>query len=134
MPILALMFGVRDAIPILTVAQLIGNGSRVWFNRPQLELPVVAWFALGGVPAAMIGGFLFASAPIALLTRLLGLFLITTAVYRHFGKSSHYDSASWICCVGSRNELPFGIIGQYRTDHDSVFLGLWTRERQSHRH
>ena len=82
------MFGVRDAIPILTVAQLIGNGSRVWFNRRQLELPVVAWFALGGVPAAMIGGFLFASAPIALLTRLLGLFLIMTAVYRHFGRSS----------------------------------------------
>ena len=88
MPILVLMFGIRDAIPILTVAQLIGNGSRVWFNRPQLELPVFAWFALGGIPAALFGGFLFASAPIALLTRLLGLFLITTAVYRHFGKSS----------------------------------------------
>jgi uncharacterized membrane protein YfcA len=88
MPILVIMFGVRDAIPILTVAQLIGNGSRAWFNRRQIELPVVGWFALGGVPAALIGGVLFASAPIGFLIRLLGFFLIITVVYRHLGKSS----------------------------------------------
>lgn len=44
LPILVLIFGIRDAIPILTVAQLIGNGSRVWFNRRELALPVVSWF------------------------------------------------------------------------------------------
>jgi uncharacterized protein len=88
MPILVLMFGVRDAIPILTVAQLIGNASRVWFNRHELELPVVGWFAIGGVPAAFIGGLLFASAPLSFLIRLLGLFLIITVVYRHVGKAS----------------------------------------------
>ncbi len=86
LPLLVLIFGVRDAIPILTVAQLIGNLSRVWFNRRELELPVVAWFALGGVPAALIGGFLFASAPLGLLARLLGIFLIGVVVYRHIGK------------------------------------------------
>ena len=88
LPGLVLVFGVRDAIPILTVAQLIGNLSRVWFNRRELDLPVVGWFALGGVPAALIGGFLFASAPLALLTRLLGIFLIAVVVCRHTGKSS----------------------------------------------
>jgi len=88
MPILVSMFGVRDAIPILTVAQLIGNASRVWFNRHELELPVVGWFAVGGVPAALVGGFFFASAPVSFLMRLLGLFLIMTVVYRHIGKAS----------------------------------------------
>ena len=29
LPVLVCSFGVREAIPILTVAQLIGNGSRV---------------------------------------------------------------------------------------------------------
>jgi uncharacterized protein len=88
MPILVFMFGVRDAIPILTVAQLIGNASRVWFNRDELELPVVGWFAVGGVPAALIGGMLFASAPVSFLMKLLGLFLVMTVVYRHVGKAS----------------------------------------------
>ena len=86
LPALVLVFGVRDAIPILTVAQLIGNLSRVWFNHRDLDFPVVGRFALGGVPAALIGGFLFASAPLSFLTRLLGIFLITVVVYRHAGK------------------------------------------------
>ena len=83
LPILVASFGMREAIPILTVAQLIGNGSRVWFNRRELDWRVVAWFAVGGIPLALIGGMLFARAPIPLLSRLLGLFLILVVVWRH---------------------------------------------------
>ena len=83
LPVLVVAFGVRDAVPILTVAQLIGNGSRVWFNRDQLDLRVVGWFAAGGVPLAALGGLLFARAPLPALTRLLGLFLLLVVVWRH---------------------------------------------------
>ncbi len=86
LPILVAVFGVRDAIPILTVIQLIGNGSRVWFNRYELSLPVVGWFALGSIPAALIGGLLFASVPLSALTKLLGVFFIAIVVYRHMAK------------------------------------------------
>lgn len=83
LPVLVVVFGVREAIPILTVAQLIGNGSRVWFNRREVNLRVVAWFALGGIPMALIGGYLFAKAPLSALTRLLGAFLLLIVVWRH---------------------------------------------------
>src|SRR5512147_2021198 len=83
LPVLVATFGVREAIPILTVAQLIGNGSRVWFNRRHLDWRVVAWFALGGLPTALLGGLLFARAPLAALTRILGVFLILIVVWRH---------------------------------------------------
>jgi uncharacterized membrane protein YfcA len=82
LPALVVAFGVRDAVPILTVAQLIGNGSRVWFNRDQLDLRVVGWFAAGGVPLAFLGGLLFARAPLSALTRLLGLFLLLIVAWR----------------------------------------------------
>lgn len=82
LPVLVAVFGVRDAIPILTVAQLIGNGSRVWFNRTELDLGVVRWFALGGIPAALLGGALFATAPLSALTRLLGAFLLSVVAWR----------------------------------------------------
>jgi uncharacterized membrane protein YfcA len=86
LPMLVAVFGVREAIPILTVAQLIGNGSRVWFNRHELDWRVVAWFALGGVPMALAGGLLFARAPLAALTRVLGAFLILIVALRHLPK------------------------------------------------
>ena len=88
LPFLVATFGVREAIPILTMAQLAGNGSRVWFNRRELDWRVVGWFALGGVPLAVIGGFFFAKAPISGLTRLLGLFLIAIVIGRHIRRSA----------------------------------------------
>jgi|SRR5947209_2947041 len=83
LPALVAAFGVREAIPILTVAQLIGNGSRVWFNRRELDWRVVGWFAVGGVPMALLGGILFAKAPLTALTRALGAFLLLVVVWRH---------------------------------------------------
>jgi uncharacterized membrane protein YfcA len=88
LPLLVVLFGVRDAIPILTVAQLIGNLSRVVFNRDKVDVKVVGWFALGGIPAAILGGLLFASAPLSFLIRLLGVFLLAVVVYRHVGNAA----------------------------------------------
>ena len=88
LPVLVLAFGVRSAVPILTVAQLIGNASRVWFNRREVSYRVVGWFALGGVPAALVGGLLFAEVPGTLLTRLLGAFLLFVVGYRRWRKGN----------------------------------------------
>lgn len=83
LPVLVWAFDVRDAIPILTVVQMIGNGSRVWFNRRELALPVVGWFALGAIPLAVLGAATLANTPTPLLRRLLGAFLLFTVAYRH---------------------------------------------------
>jgi Predicted permeases len=86
LPALVALFGIREAIPILTVAQLIGNGARVWFNRRDLDWAVVGWFAIGAVPLGLIGGYIFATAPLSALTRLLGVFLLFTVLWRHLRK------------------------------------------------
>ena len=83
LPAIVAVFGIREAIPILTVAQLIGNASRVWFNRRELDWRVVGWFALGAVPLGLLGGYLFAKAPLVALTRLLGAFLLLVVLWRH---------------------------------------------------
>ena len=83
LPVLTLVYGVRDAIPILTVAQLVGNGSRAWFNRHEVDRAVVRWYSVGAVPLALLGGYLFAVAPAGFLTRVLGLFLIAVVIWRH---------------------------------------------------
>ena len=89
LPVLTLAFGVRDAIPILTVAQLIGNGSRVWFNRHEFDLRVVGWYSLGAVPLALVGGYAFAVTPFSALTRLLGAFLVLVVVWRRWRRAAY---------------------------------------------
>jgi uncharacterized membrane protein YfcA len=82
LPVLVAFVGVRDAVPAYTLAQFLGNLSRVWFNRKQIEPQVVKWFALGAVPMAIVGGLLFVRTGDQTLTRLLGAFLLATVVWR----------------------------------------------------
>lgn len=83
LPLVTLAFGVRDAVPILTVAMLIGNAGRVWANRKEVNVAVARWFLLGAVPAALAGGLVFVSAPTSLLVRLLGAFFLLEVGLRH---------------------------------------------------
>lgn len=112
LPVLVLLFGARAAIPILTVAQLIGNGSRVWFNRRELDWPVVGWFALGGVPMALVGGWLFAVAPLQFLVRLLGAFLLLVVVWRHLRphRAAPFP-APWFAGIGAGASFLSALLG-----------------------
>ncbi|MGW2056260.1 TSUP family transporter [Streptomyces sp. NPDC001840] len=67
---------------MLTVAQLASNGSRVWFNRHEIDRRLVGVFAYGAVPAAAAGAWLFATAPLPALTRLIGVFLLAMVAWR----------------------------------------------------
>lgn len=112
LPILVVVFGVRDAVPILTVAQLFGNASRVWFNRRELSYRVVGWFALGGVPAALVGGMVFAKAPGSILTRLLGLFLLLTVVYRRWRRGNvHKIPLRGFAALGAVSSFLSALVG-----------------------
>ena len=112
LPILVWAVGVRDAVPLLTVAQLMGNLSRVWFNRGELSLPVVNRFALGAVPAAAVGGVIFATAPAEVLVRVLGFFLLLTVGYRHspWGKNTRIALNGFLP-LGTASGLISAIVG-----------------------
>jgi uncharacterized membrane protein YfcA len=84
LPVLVVLFGVRDAVPAYTLAQFLGNLSRVSFNRKEIEPRVVKWFALGAVPMAVVGGLLFVRTEDQTLTRLLGAFLLATVIWRRW--------------------------------------------------
>jgi uncharacterized membrane protein YfcA len=37
LPAFVAVLGTRDAVAVLTVVQLASNGSRVWFNRAEVD-------------------------------------------------------------------------------------------------
>ena len=102
LPVMVLFFGVREAIPILTIANLVSNLSRVAFNRREIVLPVVGWFSLGAIPLALTGAVLFTLTPPGLLTRGLGVFLLGTVAWRRLSpRPPRLERAAWFVPLGA---------------------------------
>ncbi len=102
MPVLVLYFGIQDATVLVTVANLAANVSRTVFNRRELDLKVVAWFALGAVPLSVLGTWLFTISPPETLTRLLGAFMLGVVIWRRLKPHPPpRRSAAWFLPVGA---------------------------------
>lgn len=55
LPVLSLVFGPKAAIPIMAVASIAGNASRVVAWRRQISLRAFACYSVTAVPAAVMG-------------------------------------------------------------------------------
>ena len=86
LPVLALTYGLRASVPILTVSVLMGNASRVYFNRRELDLKLVAWFSAGSLPFALLGSFVYVNLPTFWIRKGIGFFLILCVIFRHLHK------------------------------------------------
>ena len=112
LPVLVVYFGIRDAVPILTIANLVANASRSVINRKQIAAPVVGWFALGTVPMALAGAYLFTVATPEVLTRLLGALLIGIGVWRQLRPiPPAIRSARWFLPIGAVFGFLEGVLG-----------------------
>lgn len=82
LPLVAWAIGIRSAVPVLTVTMLIGNLSRIWWSRGDIDRAVVIRFVAGAVPATALGTTLYAGMPADWLGRFAGVFLIASVPLR----------------------------------------------------
>ena len=82
LPLMAWVGGVRAAVPVLTVTMLVGNLSRIWWSRGEIDRAVVIRFALGAMPATALGTALYAGASSEGLGRIVGAFLVLSVPLR----------------------------------------------------
>ena len=80
LPVLVWFYGPDVAVPVIAIFQLIGTFSRVWLSRDSINWKVVAWFAAGSTPFAILGSFLFIAADTDLLIRGMGGGMIALVV------------------------------------------------------
>jgi uncharacterized protein len=112
LPVLVSIFGVREAIPMYAVANLIGNLSRVGFNWPLIEFRVFAWFCVGAIPLAVLGSWLFTRIPDPGLLKLLGAFLLLSVLARRvFPVLRQRFRAFWFAPIGGVFSLISAIVG-----------------------
>jgi uncharacterized membrane protein YfcA len=111
LPVFTALFGLRVAVPMLTLTQLASNGSRVWLNRTGIRWRLVAWFSLGAVPLAAVGGLLLAHAPLSALQRVLGLFLIAVVGWRRWHPHPRPPADRAFAAVGAASGLGSALLG-----------------------
>jgi len=76
MPVLVILFGPREAVPIMAVAALLANASRalVWWR--EVDWRAVAAYSAAGVPAAALGASTLLTIPERWIEITMGLFFL----------------------------------------------------------
>jgi uncharacterized membrane protein YfcA len=83
LPVLVHSFGPRQAVPIMAVAAVIANFSRVLAWWREVDWKAVAAYALTGVPAAALGARTLLVLPAHTVEIALGVFFLAMIPVRH---------------------------------------------------
>jgi uncharacterized membrane protein YfcA len=67
MPVLVLVFGPREAVPIMAIAALMANLSRVVVWRREIDWRAAGAYAATGIPGAALGAGTLVALPPALI-------------------------------------------------------------------
>jgi hypothetical protein len=113
LPVLVWVFGVREAIPILTISQVLSTVSRVALHRDALNWPVVRNFVIGGLPFSVLGALFFVSIDTQVLVRILGVMMLLFVVYTKLPIGRNFKMRLW-------GFVPLGSA----TGFGSAFLGI----------
>lgn len=82
LPILTNIVGIEAAVPILTIGQIFGNASRIWFGRHELNWKPIIFFLLTAIPLSVLGSYLFTEIDSNKIKTGIGVFLILLVIYR----------------------------------------------------
>jgi len=83
LPVFSFFIGVKKAVPILTIAWMMGNFSRAGFGYKEIRWRPVIYFCIGALPAAVIGARMFVELSSALILKAIGIFLLGVVILRH---------------------------------------------------
>lgn len=124
LPILANIVGIKEAVPVLTIAQLFGNGSRFWFGRHQLKWKPVLYFLAGSIPLSILGSYMYADFKADWLFKWIGVFLILVVVYRRLNINKIRGGYAGMILGGAITGFLSGIAGSAGPMGAAFFLGL----------
>jgi len=84
MPLLVVMFGPRQAVPIMAVAAIMGNLGRVLAWRRDIDWRACGAYCTTAVPGAMIGVRLLLTIPPGVAETALGVFFLSLIPVRRW--------------------------------------------------
>jgi uncharacterized membrane protein YfcA len=123
LPLLTHSVGVAAAVPLLTLAQLVGNLSRVAFGYREIRWTPLLLFLMTALPASALGAFWFAHLPNGLVVRALGVAILLFVALRLVGVMLK-PSRRVLLVGGAVVGLLSGLVGSAGLLGAAIFLSL----------
>jgi uncharacterized membrane protein YfcA len=95
LPVLVHSFGPKQAVPIMAIAALMANLSRVLAWWREVDWKAVAAYAITGVPAAALGARTLLALPPRIIEVSLGLFFLAMIPVRHLLVRWQWKARLW---------------------------------------
>ena len=95
MPALVLVFGPREAVPIMAIASIMANASRVAAWWREVDWRVTAAYSATGIPAAALGAKTLLTLSPGVVEMALGVFFIGMIPVRRWMARQHWTLALW---------------------------------------
>src|SRR5476651_2264556 len=84
MPVLVYQYGPKQAVPIMAVAALMSNFSRILAWWREVDWRACAAYSITGIPAAALGARTLLALPARAVDISIGVFLIAMVPVRHW--------------------------------------------------
>lgn len=124
LPILSQAVGAKAAVPILTVAQLLGNLSRAGFGWKSIAWRPAALFCAGAIPACIVGARVYIAIPAGAFPRLIGILLLGFIGLGHTPLSRAFPRGRLMLLAGVLVGFLSGVAGSVGPLGAAAFLGL----------
>jgi len=124
LPVLTSIVGVKSAVPILTIGQIFGNASRVWWGRHELKWKPIIFFLLTAIPLTILGSYLFTDIDSDKIKIGIGVFLIILVIYRRTKIEKIELGESGMLIGGGLTGFLSGLAGSAGPLGAAFFLGL----------
>ena len=124
LPLLVLFVGPAQAVPLLTVAQLIGNISRAGFGFSEINWKPVGLFLLAAIPFAVLGAYSFIQLPKEIVTRVIGLTIFVFVLLKYFDIFEFRKSTLLLLTGGGVVGFVSGLVGSAGPLSAAIFFSL----------
>src|SRR6516165_8324572 len=100
MPVLIYEYGPKQAVPIMAVASVMANLSRILAWWRDVDWRACAAYSVTGVPAAALGARTLLALPSHTVDLAIGLFLIAMVPLRHWLARHDLKASLWHLAIG----------------------------------
>ena len=124
LPVVTACVGAELAVPVLTIAQFIGNLSRMALGFREIDWRSVGLFSITAMPLSALGAFGFSVLPKDIVTRCIGAALILLVLAKTFKKLELKNCKRTMLIGGAVTGLVSGLAGSGGPIGAAAFLTL----------